>query len=285
MDLSGSEHGGIRALPKRLRTLRSSLGPRLSAAAAGASGRANATLDSAKLLSSVAEQALSGILSLINDISQETVWPERTFKKYRRRGYSTVVSCEDIGLLDVSVIDGAVSGLEARYAAVAAVEGGLTGGLSVLGPGALAACISADVVALIGLNLRAVGDYATHYGFDIGQPQERLYALHVLMLASSWSDASKELVLAELYAIAKQAAAKKTWAELEKHLAVKAAQQIAERLSIRLTKTMLARAVPFAGIVIGSGFNAFYTRKVCQEAPKLYRERFLLAQNGLASGS
>ena len=45
-----------------------------------------------------------------------------------------------------------------------------------------------------GLNLRAIGEYATYYGFDIGRQEERLFALNVLGLASSPSDAAKAVV-------------------------------------------------------------------------------------------
>ena len=280
MDLHLSEHREM--LARRLMELRQGLGPPLAAATADASGKAGAAFENARLFAAVVQQALSGILSLLNDLSQKTVSREHIFKKYRRLGHA-VFACEDIGQLEASTVDGLVKGLEARYAAVAAVEGGVTGGLSILGPAALAACIAADATALIALNLRAVGEFATYYGFDIDLPQERLYALNVLLLASSWSDTSKELVLAELAAIARQTAAKKTWAELEKHIAVLAARRIAKRLSIDLTKAKLAQVVPVVSIVVGSGFNAYYTRKVCQEAPRLYRQRFLLAKGGLES--
>ena len=46
-----------------------------------------------------------------------------------------------------------------------------------MNPIAGAAAIAADVTALLGLNLRAVGEYATYYGFDINKQEERLLSM------------------------------------------------------------------------------------------------------------
>jgi len=44
----------------------------------------------------------------------------------------------------------------------------------------------------------------------------------------------------------------------------------------------MAQIVPVTGAVVGSGFNAYYTSKVCDAAFNLYRERFLLRKYGTA---
>jgi hypothetical protein len=41
--------------------------------------------------------------------------------------------------------------------------------------------IPPDVVALISLNLRAIGEYATYYGFNINSQEERLFVMNVLV--------------------------------------------------------------------------------------------------------
>ncbi len=150
-----------------------------------------------------------------------------------------------------------------------------------LTPAAALAVIPADVAALLALNLRALGEYATYCGFDVSLPKERLFALNVLALASSPSDSSKQVALAQLVRIARDAALKKTWRNLERHAGVRAVQRIAQALSIRLTKAKLAQVVPVAGAVIGGGFNAYYTDKVCKAAFYLYRERFLAEKYGV----
>src|SRR3989442_13668690 len=81
------------------------------------------------------------------------------------------------------------------------------------------AVIPADVVALMSLNLRAVGEYATYCGFDVSSQEERLFALNVLAYASSPTDASKQIALAKIVRIARDVALRKAWKDLEKHAA------------------------------------------------------------------
>ena len=146
-------------------------------------------------------------------------------------------------------------------------------------PSAVAA-IPADVVALMTINLRAVGEYATYCGFNVSSEEERLFALNVLAYASSPTASTKQLALAQLVRIASDVALRKTWRDLEKHAAVTAIAHIAKSLSVRLTKAKLAQFLPVAGAVIGGGFNAYYTDKVCKAAFYLYRERFLAEKYG-----
>ena len=136
------------------------------------------------------------------------------------------------------------------------------------------------MVALVTLNLRAIGEYATYYGFNIHLQQERLFAMNILGLASSPTDASKGLAMAQLVRIAQDVAKKRTWKELEQHAFVQVIQRIAKALGVRLTKAKLAQVVPVAGAVVGGGFNAYFTSKVCDAAYYLYRERFLAEKYG-----
>ena len=96
--------------------------------------------------------------------------------------------------------------------------------------------ISPDIVALITLNLRAIGEYATYYGFDVSSQQERLFAMNVLGLASSPTDASKGLAMAQLVRIAQDVAKKRTWRQLEQHAFVQLIQQLAKALGFVLRR-------------------------------------------------
>ena len=109
---------------------------------------------------------------------------------------------------------------------------------------------------------------------------ERLFALNVLALASSPNDAAKGVAMAQLVKIAREVAQKKAWKDLEKHAFVQVIQHITKALGIRLTKGKLAQVVPGVGAVVGGGFNAYYTDKVCDAAHFLYRERFLAEKYG-----
>ena len=137
-----------------------------------------------------------------------------------------------------------------------------------------------DVPALIALNLRAIAEYATYYGFDVASQRERLFAMHVLGLASSPSDAAKMSVMAQLARIAADAARKKAWKDIEKEALATVIKALAKALGVRLTKAKLAQAIPIIGAAVGGGFNAYYTARVCDAAYHLYRERFLAEKYG-----
>jgi len=224
----------------------------------------------------VIQKSFGGILSLLNDGAALTVRPDAIFEEFS----VPIERASDIHGLDLEVVDHAIGYLAAKYKSLALTEGAAAGAASLGGPVAGGAAIAADVAALLALNLRAVGEYATYFGFDINHQEERLFALNVLGLASSPDDAAKSVALAQLVKIAQQVAQKKTWKELEKHLFVQIIQRIAKALAIRLTKAKLAQLVPAAGAAIGGGFNAYYTSEVCDAAFFLYRERFLARKYG-----
>lgn len=219
------------------------------------------------------EKIVGGIVTIGNDAAQWSVRPEAIHAEYRKVGHAHVNAAPDIAHLDLSDVDRAIGWLGAKYRGLAAAEGAATGVVGLPG-------IPVDVVALVTLNLRAVGEYATYCGFDLRSESERLYAMHALGLASSTSDASKTLAMAQLAHIAKDVARKKVWKDLEKHGFVRIVRKIAESLGIRLTKAKLAQIVPYAGAGVGAGFNAYYTNKVCKAAYFLYRERFLAGKYG-----
>jgi hypothetical protein len=224
----------------------------------------------------VIEKAGVGALSLLNDGAAATVRTQAIFEEFQ----PPLRTLEDIHGLDLERADRAVGFLAAKYKSLALAGGAAAGAAGNLNPAAGGAAIVADVVALIGLNLRAVGEYATYYGFDITKQEERLFALNVLGLASAPTDAAKVVAMAQLVKIAKEVAQKKVWKELNQHLFVQIAQSIAKALATRLTRAKLAQIVPAAGAAIGGGFNAYYTGRVCDAAYFLYRERFLARKYG-----
>lgn len=214
------------------------------------------------------KKAIEGLTSVCNDAAQWSVRPEAIFKEFRGDGHTEINSHDDLLNLDLSDIDKVVGWLGAKYKGIALVEGAGAGAVGAAG-------LIVDIPALITLNLRAIGEYAAYYGFDTSRQEERLFAFHVLGLASSPTDASKSLAMAQLVRISQDVAKKASWAQLEKNAFVKIIQEIAKTLGIRLTKAKLAQAIPVVGAALGGGFNAYFTMKVCDSAYYLYRERFL----------
>jgi hypothetical protein len=234
-----------------------------------------------KALGPAVHGALTGTLGLINDVSQWTLRPQAVLDEYRKFAGPHVTALSDIYTLDLLTVDRVIGWLDTKYEGLALASGVAAAGAGTLNPAVALAVIPTDVVALIALNLRAVGEYATYCGFDVSIQQERLFALNALAYASSPTDTSKQLALAQLVRIARDVALRRSWKDLESHAAVQAIQKIANTLSIRLTKAKLAQMLPVAGAAIGGGFNAYYTNKVCNAAYYLYRERFLAEKYGV----
>lgn len=217
-------------------------------------------------------KSIGGIVHVSNDFAQWTVRKESIYKKFRAAGYD-VDSSKSLLNLDLEDIDKTVGFLDAKYKRLAGAEGAVTGATGIVG-------LVLDVPVLVSLNLRAIGEYATYYGFDTSLQAERLFAMNVLGLASSPKDAAKQVAMAELVRIAKDVAARRTWKALEERAFVRIIQHIARALGIRLTKAKLAQFVPIVGAVVGMGFNAYFTARVCEASYNLYRERFLAAKYG-----
>ena len=224
-------------------------------------------------LGDMIRRVVQGVVSVSNDAALWSIRPDSIYSEFRDRGHSEIRSPGHVFNLDIQDVDKAVGWIDAKYKGLALVEGAVTGVVGLPG-------IPADIIALVTLNLRAIGEYATFYGFDISSQLERLFAMNVLGLASSPSDSAKGVAMAQLVRIAQDVAKKKAWRELEKHAFVKIIQQIAKALGIRLTKAKLAQTIPIAGAVVGGGFNSYYTAKVCDAAYNLYRERFLAQKYG-----
>ena len=143
--------------------------------------------------------SIQGLTSICNDVAQWSVRKDAIYAAFRKAGHAGVKKEADIFDLNLEDIDKMVSWLAAKYKGIALTEGAATGFVGLPG-------IPPDIVALVTLNLRAIGEYATYYGFDIHRQEERLFALNVLGLASSPSDASKQLAMAQLVRIAQDVA-------------------------------------------------------------------------------
>lgn len=223
---------------------------------------------SAPWIGDIITKAMTGVLELVNDAAQWSVNADAIFKEFRGDGYDVAELC-DISKLDLEKIDLTVGWLAAKYKGMLFAEGAATGAVGAIG-------LVADVPALMVGCLRAVGEYATYYGFDVNNQKERIYALNILGLSSSPTDAAKAAAMAQLTKLSGDIAKRATWKELEKSVFVKMVQEIAKALGIRLTKAKLAQVVPMIGSVAGGGFNAYYVSKVCETAHHLYRERFII---------
>ena len=190
-------------------------------------------------LNEVLAKALAGTLRVFGDAAAWAVRRDAVYAEFREEGHD-VHGHADVFRLDLEQVDAVVGRLDAKYTGLAFAEGAAAGAAGVPG-------LIADIPALVTLNLRAIAEYATYYGFDVASQRERVFAMNVLGLASSPSDAAKAPVMSQLARIAADAAKKKTWKTLEKHVFVEVVQQIARALGIRLTKAKVT------GYRVGAG--------------------------------
>ncbi len=117
---------------------------------------------------------------LLNDGAQWTLRPSAIYSDFKKAGIS-VHSHRDIVSLDLEQIDRALGWLDVKYKGMAAAEGDGAGAAGLPG-------IPVDIFAIVLINLRAIGEYATYCGFDVSTQPERLFAMNVLAFASSPTD-------------------------------------------------------------------------------------------------
>ncbi len=218
------------------------------------------------------ENVISGLLELTNEITQDSVWTEAVLKDFGKQGIE-VARLEDIHQLDLEQVDMVMTGLDKKYIGLASAEGAATGAAGAAG-------IVPDLVALVALNLRAAGEMATYCGFDMSDPQERLYALQVLDEVANSGNSTRDVTIAPAVRTASRVARKQSTDFIEQVGLGNAVEGLIRRLGINLTEKKLAQMVPVTGALLGGGLNYLYTSKVCTTCHYLYRERFLEAKYG-----
>ncbi len=218
------------------------------------------------------ENVVSGLIRLINEITLDWVPAESILEQYRTAGHD-ISDVIDLRSLDLETVDASVAGVRTTYLSLAGAEGAATGFAG-------AVAIPTDIVALVALNLRATGEYATHYGFDISKDIERLYALSLLDHVAEPSTKAKDVAMSPVVKLTSRMARMQAMEVIEQVALSKAVARIARSIGIHLTRAKLAQLAPVTGAVIGGGYNVYYTRKVCDTAYHSFRRRFLINKYG-----
>ena len=206
------------------------------------------------------ENLVAGLVDFTNEIAQDSTSTDTILKSFQAKGYD-IHSRTEIATLDLEAIDDVLSGLDLRYQSLTAVHGAVSGLAGFAG-------LVADIIALVGLNLRATGQIALCCGYDISLPSERENALHILNMASQIDPKDNQ----KAYALAKQ----HTRSVIEQATVRMALRGSARLLGLRLLQLKMAQVIPIVAIVAAGGFNAYYTSRVCETAKHLYRERHLI---------
>ena len=282
---------GRRRVPARLRD-------RVSRAGVAAKHRLE-NLSGADRFETLFLDALRALTDLGARAAHASVRREAILAAYRKRGHD-VQALNDIRRLDLSDITRVKPRLDLAYIAASTVEGAgaglaVSGGQILAASGAVAgagmgaapgvgttvAALAADAAAVLVASHRAIAHIAAYYGYDVDEPEERLFALGVLDVGTAVGATAKYAAYVELHQIAGAFARQHSWMQLNEHVITRVVAEVYARLGLRLTQRKLAQAIPVAGIVIGAGLNAKLLSRIVDDADHLYRERFLRERYGI----
>ena len=209
-------------------------------------------------------------ITALSDAANWTLNTENTIKAYQEAddiaGHS-VKDFADIKGLPIAVVDKQVRLLKSKYVALTSAQGVTTGVVGWAG-------IPADVVGLMTANLRAIGDYATYYGFDINDKGEQLFATSLLAVATSSSAEARQAALEDTLSMIKDPETM-AFNKVNEEVASRIVRQTATAVATNMVKTKAAQLIPAVGAVVAGGVNANYTANVCEAAYQCYRARFL----------
>lgn len=141
------------------------------------------------------------------------------------------------------------------------------------GIGALLAAITLDAACSVLVSTRAVAHVAAYHGFDVADPQERLFALGVLSLGLA-EDTRRAAAYRELTGIARGLARQEAW-RLTTAQAGAVVRAVSTSLALRLTQERFAQVVPVVGTVLGVRRSVRGLVQVVDDAEHLYAERLL----------
>jgi hypothetical protein len=218
-----------------------------------------------------ADRVFSVLTGATGDVAQWRI-DLGVLRRLRRAG-APVERLSDIGQLGLEIVDRAVAPLRRRYVGSMTVEGAATGFFGAVGT-------VVDVPLLVLTNLRAVGEYGTHYGFDLGEERERLFAAQVLALGASATAPARAGALQQLELLAAGGELGVTWSPGRDRAAGAGLRRLARNVAVGMARRRVTRVVPVVGTLSGAAANRRLTGDTCTAAYHLYRERFLIRKHG-----
>lgn len=221
----------------------------------------------------IVANVVSGIVDQADDFARWTLKPDAAVREFQDLGFTQVQTGAEIFELDLETVDQVTNPLKATYRNWAVLEGGATGAVGLPG-------IPADLFALVALNLRATGQYGACCGFDLAAPEERVFAMHILDLASSPSAETERQARANLQRMSRQLIVRGALRRLENQALTGMLHRLARTIGFHLTSAKTLQIAPLAGAAVAGGINARFTAKVCDADYHLYRERFLGGKYG-----
>ena len=182
---------------------------------------------------------------------------------------------------DLEACDQAAADIRRWALGYAVTGGGAAGAFGAVG-------LAVDIPATITLALRTARLTGLCYGFGGNGTAERVFILDILQLSGANSAAEKQAALARLVEDRRDLPAE-SWGKIVKLTGQAAGVQTAARraahiLGVNLSTRKIGQMAPIVGAAIGAGVNAAFQNDVAEAARHAYRERWLLANEGIVRG-
>jgi hypothetical protein len=240
-------------------------------------------------------KAVEGLHTTFVERGLHSVTPAKIFQTFADEGVA--VQCyDDIRKLDLKVCDYTIPRRKERYIILAASQGAATS-LAVTGAtvsstvsggttlGVAAGAVVVDVTAVLTGMGRIVALVAAHYGYDVREPEEQVFASGVLAYSTAGNITEKAAALAALSRLTQDMMRRATWRQLQQHQLVAIIEKVVTSLGFKLTHKKLAQVVPIAGTIINGGLNAQMAHRTFERARRAYRLRFLTEKYDLDPGA
>ncbi|MEJ2870645.1 EcsC family protein [Actinomycetospora sp. OC33-EN08] len=149
-----------------------------------------------------------------------------------------------------------------------------TGGVAAApGLGAVLAVLGVDAALGVLVSTRAVAHVAAYHGYDVADPDERLFALGVLSLGLA-EDSRRAAAYRELAGVARGLARRQA-VRLTSERVGAVVRTVSTSLALRLTQERFAQVVPLLGTALVIRRTVRSLRQVVDDAEHLYAERLL----------
>jgi hypothetical protein len=214
-------------------------------------------------------EAIYKVLNGLLEGSRYTVNPRALWDRLSADVGHDVSSFQQVFKLDLAVLDRAAQDSLRAHRAAAAVEGGATGFMGLVG-------LVADVPALYGLLFRTIQEISIYYGFPVDSAAEKSHILKVLDVGHYLEDSSRRQGMLELASIQEMIHQGVPLKDAERLFLAKGLQQLARELALDLTRRKLGQTLAVVGSVVGAGMNYQLVTDVGQTAYHAYRRRHLM---------
>lgn len=269
--------------PNKVRELAQDAAQRASQYTSKAADFADAHLPVATI-KSIVDKALDGTLELTFNPALRSASAERSLRALQKK-HPQLRTLADLKQLDLADLD-RFRRRKGLYVSASAAQGGTT---SIMVTGAVVsttvsggvagatvvAALAADTVASLAMMGRSVGSVATRYGYDVGLPDEEVFAMGVLSLGMASNIGARAQALAALSRLTQEMMRRATWKQLNEHVLVNVITRVYQALGLKLTQRKLGQTVPVVGVGVNAALSANMTANVYQRAEDVYRLRFL----------